>query len=185
MLEPLGWNCFNANTLNLGCNEPFSLAFVLFFLFFKWVQANEPSRTVSVASEQCKHLMIVLLCPFAGQDPQCPLTLPFSYFRPIFILARKTTLLLIGHVYKESESLQMNKQLTSSTGAQSLQRPSLPKWQNGALIILCRISKPHFSLSAKAAAERLSLPNINLLHCLSGVWHFRGCRFALISQLQV
>lgn len=26
---------------------------------------------------------------------------------------------------------------------------------------------------AKAAAERLSLPNISPLHCLSGIWHFR------------
>lgn len=66
MLEPLGWNCFNANTLNFGCNEPFSLAFIL---FFKWIQANKPSRAVSAASEQCKHLMVVLMCPFAGQDP--------------------------------------------------------------------------------------------------------------------
>lgn len=58
------------------------------------------------------------------------------------------------------------------------QRRSLPKWQNGTLVILCHINSSflqgHLEPPKAAAAERLSLTNINPLHCLSGIWHFRN-----------
>lgn len=66
---PLVWNYFNANSLNLGCNEPSSIALFFFLFFFKWILAKELSRTVSASSEHCKHLTVVLVCPIAGQDP--------------------------------------------------------------------------------------------------------------------
>lgn len=53
-----------------------------------------------------------------------------------------------------------------------------PKWQTGTLVILCHINSSflqgHLEPAKAAAAERLSLPNINPLHCLSGIWHFRN-----------